>query len=90
MESQRVDEINIVAIATIAYRGFLCSREFTYELKDLRNKRSFVDTSLLRLDITFSDLNKHVIVSLKRSKIDHDHIRVDIIIVVIGTPTCPI
>ena len=89
-ESQRVDEINVVAAATIAYRGFLHSKEFTYKLKDLRNKHSFINTSLLRLDITFSDLDEHVTVLLKRSKTDHDHIGVDIIIAATGTLTCPI
>jgi hypothetical protein len=34
-ESQKIDEINIVAAATIAYRGFLHSGEFIYKSKDL-------------------------------------------------------
>jgi hypothetical protein len=42
------------------------------------------------LDITFSDLDKHIIVSLKQSKTDYNHIRVNIIITATGTLTCPI
>jgi hypothetical protein len=34
-ESQKIDKINTVAAATVAYRGFLCSGEFIYKLKDL-------------------------------------------------------
>jgi hypothetical protein len=88
--NQKIDEINTVAAATIAYAGFLRSGEFTYEAKDLRNKRAFQNTSLLRSDITFSDLDEHVILSLKRSKTDYDHVGVDIIIAATGTPTCPV
>jgi hypothetical protein len=89
-ESQKVNEINTVAAATIAYKGFLRNGEFTYKLKDLRNKRTFSSTSLLRSDITFSDLDEHVIVSLKRSKTDYDHVGVDIIIAATGTLTYPV
>ena len=89
-ESQKIDEINTVAAATVAYGGFLRSGEFTYESKDLQNKRVFTNTSLLRSDITFSDLDEHVTVSLKRSKTDYDHVGVDIIIAATGTSTCPV
>jgi hypothetical protein len=64
-ENQRIDEINTIAAATVAFGGFLRSGEFTYEAKDLRNKRSFKSTSLLRSDITFSDLDEHVTILLK-------------------------
>jgi hypothetical protein len=89
-KDQRIDEINIVAAATVAFGGFLRSGEFTYEAKDLYNKRSFKNTSLLRSDITFSDLDEHVIVSLKRSKTNYNHIGVDIIIAATATPTYPV
>jgi hypothetical protein len=89
-ENQRIDEINTTAAATVAFGGFLHSGEFTYEAKDLHNKRSFKSTSLLRLDITFSDLDEHVTISLKRSKTDYDHVGVDIIIAATATPTCPV
>jgi hypothetical protein len=39
--NQKIDEINTIAAATIAYIGFLYSGEFIYEAKDLRNKRAF-------------------------------------------------
>jgi hypothetical protein len=89
-KDQRIDEINIVAAATVAFKGFLYSGEFTYEAKDLCNKCSFKNTSLLHSDITFSDLDEHVIVSLKRSKTNYDYIGVDIIIAATATPTCPV
>jgi surface polysaccharide O-acyltransferase-like enzyme len=89
-ENQRIDEINTIAMAIIAFRGFLYSGEFIYEAKDLCNKRSFKSTSLLCLDITFSDLNEYVIILLKRSKTDYNYISVNIIIAVIATLTCPI
>ena len=90
IENQKIDEINTVTVATVAFKGFLYSGEFTYEVKDLRNKRSFKNTSLLRSDITFSDLDEHVTVSLKRSKTDYDHVGVDVIIAATATPTCPV
>jgi hypothetical protein len=89
-ENQRVDEINTVAVAIVAFRGFLWSGEFTYEAKDLYNKHSFKSTSLLRSDITFSDLDEHVTVLLKQSKTDYDYVGVNIIIAATATPTCPI
>jgi hypothetical protein len=88
-KDQRINEINIITAATVAFRGFLYSGEFTYEAKDLYNKRSFKNTSLLCLDIIFSDLDEHIIVSLKRSKTNYNHISVDIIIAAIVTPTYP-
>jgi hypothetical protein len=77
-------------MATIAFEGFLYSGEFTYKAKDLYNKRSFKNTSLLCLDIMFSDLNEYIIVLLKRSKTNYNYISVDIIIATTATPTCPI
>ena len=74
----------------VAFRGFLYNSEFTYKAKDLYNKRSFKNTSLLYLDITFSDLNKYIIILLKQSKTNYNYISVDIIIAVIATPTCPV
>jgi hypothetical protein len=65
IKDQRINEINIIATAIVAFRGFLYSSEFTYEAKDLYNKHSFKNTSLLRLDIIFSDLDEYIIVSLK-------------------------
>jgi hypothetical protein len=88
-ENQRVDEINTVAAAIVAFRGFLRSGEFTYEAKDLYNKRSFKSTSLLCSDIMFSDLDKHITVLLKRSKTDYNYVGVNIIIAATVTPTCP-
>jgi hypothetical protein len=74
-------------MAIIAFRGFLYSGEFTYKAKDLYNKRSFKNTSLLYSDIIFSDLNEYIIVLLKRSKTDYNYIGVNIIIAIIATPT---
>jgi hypothetical protein len=74
-------------MATIAFKGFLYSSEFTYKAKDLYNKRFFKNTSLLYLDITFSNLNEHIIISLKQSKTNYNHISVDIIITVTTTLT---
>jgi hypothetical protein len=87
---QKIDEVNIVAVATVAYGGFLRSGEFTYEAKDLQDKRAFASTSLLRSDITFGDVDEHVILSLKRSKTDYDHVGVDIVIATTGNSTCPV
>jgi hypothetical protein len=89
-ENQRVDEINTVAAAIVAFRGFLWSSKFTYKAKNLYNKRSFKSTSLLHSDIIFSDLDEHVMVLLKQSKTDYNHVGVNIIIAATATPTCPI
>jgi hypothetical protein len=77
-------------MATVAFKGFLYSGEFTYKAKDLYNKRSFKNTSLLYLNITFSDLDKHIIILLKRSKTNYNYISVNIIIAAIATLTYPI
>jgi hypothetical protein len=89
-KDQRINEINIIAAATVAFGGFLRSGEFIYEAKDLCNKHSFKNTSLLCSDITFSDLDEYVIVLLKRSKTNYNYIGVDIIIAAIATPTYPV
>jgi hypothetical protein len=39
--NQKINEINIITVAIIAYIGFLCSGEFIYKAKDLRNKYAF-------------------------------------------------
>jgi hypothetical protein len=87
IENQRIDEINTITVAIIAFKGFFYSGKFTYEAKDLCNKRSFKSTSLLCSDITFSDLDKHIIISLKRSKTNYNYIGINIIIAAIATPT---
>jgi hypothetical protein len=87
IKDQRIDEINIITAAIVAFKGFLYSGEFTYKAKDLYNKRSFKNTSLLYSDITFNDLDKHVIISLKRSKTNYNYISVNIIIAAIAAPT---
>ena len=75
-------------MATIAFKGFLYSGEFTYKVKDLYNKRSFKNTSLFYSDIIFNNLNKYIIILLKQSKTNYNYISVNIIIAVIATPTC--
>jgi len=77
-------------VAIIAYIGFLCSGEFIYKAKDLRNKRAFQNISLLQSDIIFNNLDKHIILLLKQSKTNYNHVRVNIIIAAIGTLTYPI
>jgi hypothetical protein len=80
----------MVAAAAVAYGGFLRSGEITYEAKDLLNYRTFENTILTRSDITFSENNDHVTVSLKRSKTDHEHKGVDIVIAASNTSTCAV
>jgi hypothetical protein len=75
-------------MAIIAFKGFLYSGEFTYKAKDLYNKRSFKNTSLLYLDITFNNLDEHIIILLKQSKTNYNHISINIIIAIIATLTC--
>jgi hypothetical protein len=75
-------------MAIVAFKGFLYSDEFTYKAKDLYNKRSFKNTSLLCLNIIFSDLDEHITVLLKWSKTNYDYISINIIIAVTATPTC--
>jgi hypothetical protein len=86
-ENQRIDKINTITAATIAFKGFLYSGKFTYKAKNLYNKRSFKSTSLLCLDIIFSDLDKHITISLKQSKTNYNYISINIIIAAIATPT---
>jgi hypothetical protein len=87
-KNQRINKINIIAAATVAFGGFLYSGEFIYEAKDLYNKRSFKNTSLLCSDIIFSDLDEYIIILLKQSKTNYNYISVDIIIAATTTPTC--
>jgi hypothetical protein len=39
--NQKIDKINIIAMAIIAYAGFLYNGEFIYKAKNLRNKYAF-------------------------------------------------
>jgi hypothetical protein len=77
-------------MAIVAFKGFFYSGKFTYKAKDLYNKCSFKNTSLLYSDIIFSNLNEYIIVLLKRSKTNYNYIGIDIIIAVIATPTYPV
>ena len=86
----RIDELNIVAAITTAYGGFLRSGEFTYDAKDLKDKRTFEHTSLLRSDVTFSNSDDHVVIALKRSKTDYEQKGVAIVVAASSTFTCPV
>ena len=85
---EQINELNIVAAAAIAFRGFLRSGEFTYEGKELQNTTTFQNTRLLRSDVTFSENNDHVSIRLKRSKTDTDHKGVEITIIASNSSTC--
>lgn len=80
----------MAAATTVAFGGFLRSREFTYEAKDLRDLLAFQSTNILRSDVTFSDSNDYVIIALKRSKTDLQHKGVAIVISATDTATCPV
>ena len=62
--------------------------EFTYTKTKLANRKVFITTKLTSSDITFSHDNQHVILRLKRSKIDTKHIGIEIIIAATNDSTC--
>jgi integrase len=83
-----VNSLNINAAFKLAFAAFLRSGEFTYD--DRLDSRTFVNTTLTRSDVTFSDSYDHLVLRLKRSKTDTKHLGVDIIVAATGTRTCPI
>ena len=58
-----------------------------YNSKDLTNTSVFSNTKLSYLDITFGINNKHVVLTLKRSKTNILHKGINIILAAIGTAT---
>jgi hypothetical protein len=85
-----INNANFIVVAKVAFAGFLRSGEFTYDLSDLQDLRTFQQTKLLRLDITFGDLDDYAIISLKRSKTDYNHEGVEIVVAATGRSTCPV
>ena len=64
--------------------------EFTYTKTNLANRRVFITTKLTWSNITFSQVDQHVILRLKRSKTDTKHISIEIIIIATSDSTCSV
>ena len=90
LSNKEVDNLNWETAIKLAFAGFLRTAELTYEAKDLDNKPVFQHTKLQRRDITFSDDDDHVILSLRSSKSDYDCTGVEIVISRTGDDTCPV
>lgn len=88
--SARIDEVNIVGALASGFAGFLRSGEFTYDARELSNRRVFESTSLLRSNVTFSDNFDHAILTLKRSKTDIEHKGVQIVLAASSNSICPV
>jgi hypothetical protein len=88
MTASTINDLNVTVAAKVAYAGFLQGGEIFYDSKDLANRSVFGNTKLSRSDITFGINDEHVVLTLKRSKINTLHEGVDIILAAIGTATC--
>jgi hypothetical protein len=86
----KVDELNFVASSATCFGGFMRSGEITVETKTPYNQSLLKKKGLLRSDVTFSDLDEHIIVHLKASKTDYNYKGVDIVISASDTSTCPV
>lgn len=88
--SDSIDDLNFSTACKVAWAGFLRAGEFTYSLKDRPGTRDFVNTKLTRSDVTFDESYEYAILRLKRSKTDHDHNGVEIILAATHNQICPV
>ena len=82
------DEQQINTVFKLAFAGFLCMGEFTYTKVKEVNGLTFVVTGLTRSDVTLS--TDHVIIRLKRSKMDKMHQGISIFVASTGDSNCPV
>ena len=84
-----IEKHNIDTAFKLAWDGFLQMGKLTYTSTESQ-AQTFVDTKLTRSDIIFSERDQHVILWLKRSKTNINHIGIEIILVSIYDKTCPV
>lgn len=88
-EPLTMEDLNVDTAFKVAWAGFMQRGKLTYTAAGLK-KDLFKDTKLTRSDISFAEGDQYAILRLKRSKTDIEHTGVQIILAVIGEPTCPV
>jgi hypothetical protein len=81
------DDVNINTAFKVAWVEFLRLRKIIYTNVD-RKRVSFDRVKITRDDVSFVENNQYATLRLKRSKIDLNHTRVQIILAVTSESTC--
>ena len=84
-----IEEINIDTAFKVAWAGFLHMGKFTYTNSEAWSS-TFINTKLIRSDITFASNNQHAIFCLKWSKTDLENLGVEIVLATTHNKTCPV
>ena len=88
-DQQSVDELNCSMAFKVMWAGFLRMGEVTYKAYEQRDP-SFTNIKPTRSDVHLSEDDQHAVLRLKRSKTDHTHTGVEILLAATGETTCPV
>jgi hypothetical protein len=82
------NEVNFDTAFKIAWVQFLRLSEIIYSATKLKNDALFIKIRTTRSNISFVENDQYVILRLKRRKIDVDHLKVQIMLIVTNDLTC--
>ena len=84
------DSLNFTTACIVAFAGFLRMGEFTYTRAEAAKTTLFKETRLTRCDIKFFGNDDYATLFLRRSKTDHRHEGVTIVLSATRDSTCPV
>lgn len=88
-EPVNIEKLNINVAFKVTWSGFLRLSEITYTENELK-KASFLDTTITRSDLSFSEENQYEMLRVKQSKTDTRHTGVRIILAATDEKTYPV
>jgi len=89
-EASKINRLNFDTAFKVAFAGFFRLGEIVYSTAETRNATTFQTTRLTRQDIRFFNKGQYATIRLKRSKSDHDHRGVTVIVTASHDSTCPV
>ena len=89
-EVSKTNMLNFDTAFKVAFAGFFRLGEIVYAAAETRNATVFQATRLTRQDVRFFDKGQYATIHLKRSKSDHDHRGVTVVVTASHDSTCPV
>jgi hypothetical protein len=89
-EASKINRLNFDTAFKVAFAGFFRLGEIVYSAAETRNAVTFQATKLTRQDVRFFDKGQYATIHLKRSKSDHEHRGVTVILTASHDSICPV
>jgi hypothetical protein len=86
----KTNTLNLDTAFKVAFAGFFRLGEIVYSAAETRNAAVFQATRLTRQDVRFFDKGQYATIHLKRSKSDHDHRGVTVVVTASHDSICPV